>query len=785
MELRPETGFLVGNLLVQPRKGAIRSSQGTHTLSADRMDVLLALAERAGEALSLAELASAAGFDPDTDGGILERHIHAIKVALGDIGPSPRFIVLEADTATLIAPVRAAEEHQVPDDASEEKISFFQQLQRRKVTRVAAGYIVLAWLAIQVADTIMPAVGLPEWAVTLTVALAMIGFPVAIAVAWLFEATPIGMLRDRRREPAALSQRQKIIDVAVMSCLAILVGYFALNVLLDVKQARDEASASIERRIIAAPANTVAVLPFAQLGATGDSSYIGDGIAEEILRIMSRIRELRVTARTASFYFRGKDVDPQTIAQKLQVRHLLTGSVQIVGETVRVSAELVDASTGVLLWSEVFDREMVDVFEIQSEIARAVAKSSRVVLSEDSSERLDYRPTSNLKAYDFYLRGRDYLRQPRTIDVLENAQRLFHRALALDPGYALALAGLCETYLAVYIRTRSTATVDDAQSVCQAALEIDGSLAEVHTALGYLHWHTGDFESAERYFRNAIEINPNFFEAYAGLSDNLFSQKRFDEAGLMLQQLIELQPAYWRGHRKMGSYHYRLGDDAKALPYFQRVVELTPDNAPGWNNLGAVNYMLGNLADAADAWQRAIDIAPTQSMYVNLGTMYYYLGRFEDSIDMQMKAIELAPDDYRIWGRMAAAYVRLDGRGAEANAAYSKGIALATDTLMVNPNEPDANKNVALFYAHAGQRELAVEAIKKALELTPTDPDAYFFAALTYLEIGDEERSLAALEKAVEFGFSKKLIESEWALEPIREEERFKLLLADTKSSNP
>ena len=191
--------------------------------------------------------------------------------------------------------------------------------------------------------------------------------------------------------------------------------------------------------------------------------------------------------------------------------------------------------------------------------------------------------------------------------------------------------------------------------------------------------------------------------------------------------------------------------------------------------------MLGNLADAADAWQRAIDIAPTQAMYVNLGTMYYYLGRFEDSIEMQQKAIELAPDDFRIWGRMAAAYLRLDGRDAEANAAYGKGISLAEDILAVNPNEPDANKNIALFYAHTGRKKLAVESIEKALELTPTDPDTHFFAALTYLQLGDQQRSLAELEQAVAHGFSKKLIESEWALEPIRHHARLEVLLADSE----
>ncbi len=774
MDNRLKNGLRIGNFVVLPRNGTIRGAEGSHTLSTDRIEILLALAERPGDALSFADLADAAGLDPDDDLDVLKSHIRAIRVALGDTSPNPRFIVSDDAGVTLIAPVRAGVGPTRSND--DEGLSFFKQLQRRKVIRVGAGYVVLAWVAIQVADTVLPALGLPDWTITLTIAIAMLGFPVAVVVAWLFEVTPAGTLRDERRVPESLTRRQKTIDIAVLTCLALVVGYFAVSVLFDVRRERDTESLAPTTMVTAAT-NTIAVLPFRQLGS--DGSYIGDGIAEEILRLLARLRELKVAARTASFYFKGKDLDPQTIAQRLQVRHLLTGSVQVVGDAIRVNAEIVDAANGRLIWSEKFDRQMVDIFEIQSEIAKAVADSSEAVLSEDSNARLDFRPTHSPEAYDFYLRGRDYLRQPRTSDVLQNAQRLFHRALALDPGYALALAGLCETHLAVYIRTRSVATVDDAESDCQAALEIDPSLPEVHTALGYLYWHTGEFDAADRQFRTAIDTDPNFYEAYAGLSDTLFSQNRIDEAGLVLQQLIELQPAYWRSYHKLGAYYYRLGDDANALPNFQRVTELTPDNALGWNNLGAVSYMLGHLEAAANAWQQAIEIAPTQSMYMNLGTMYYYLGDFADSVEMQRKAIDLAPDDFRIWGRMAAAYFQMDNRQVEATAAYNKAIALANKVLAINPNESDAQKNIALFYAHTGQNGPAVRAIERALELTPNDPDTHFFAALTYLTLGDTERSIAELERAVQHGYSKKLIKSEHAFEPIRDRERFEVLLSD------
>lgn len=768
-------GLRIGNFVVVPRAGTVTGARGIHRLSEDRIELLVALAARSGEPISFDELATNVGCSSEE----IAPHLDAIREILDDTGPNFRFIVIDEFSATLVAPVRAGtgQGHSAAGDA-EADISFFKKLQRRKVIRVGAAYILLAWVVIQVADTVIPALGMPRWAVTMTIGVVTFGFPVVLVIAWLFETTSIGTIRDKRRRPAPLSRRQKLFDISMLSVLAIVASYFAIGVLSDVKKSRDRELVLVVSSGVIAAANTLAVMPFRQLGENTRYAYIGDGIAEEILRMLSGLGELRVAARTASFYFKNKDVAMETMAQRLKVRHLLSGSVQIVGDTIRVNAELVDAVTGYQIWAETFDRKMVDILAIQSEIARAVADNSTKVLSERSKAALDYRPTKSPEAYDYYLRGRDYLRQPRTEDVLTNAERLFHRALAVDPDYALALAALCETHLAVYIRTRSVATIDDAESVCKSALEVDLSLPEVHTALGYLYWHTGDFDRAESEFGMAIDKDPNFYEAFAGMGDTLFSKNKLVEAQLAYQQLVTLQPAYWRGYQRMGAYYYRQGKDAQAMPFFQQVTDLTPDNAPGWNNLGAVNYMLGHFEAAANAYRRGIEIAPTQSMYINLGTMYYYFGRFEDSVTSLQKAIEIAPNDFRSWGRLAAAYLQMEGRSVQAVAAYNEGVLLATEIIEINPNESDAFKNIALFYAHTGRAELAEVAIEKALALTPSDPDTHFFAALTYLALNTANRCIVQLEHAVALGYSKRLIASEPALMELRDNERFKVLVS-------
>jgi TolB-like protein/Flp pilus assembly protein TadD len=772
-----QDGLRIGNFFVAPLQGAVTGARGTHRLSKDRIELLVALAARPGEPIAFDELADIVDCDPEELAG----HIEAIRAVLGDTGPHRRVVVVDDGAVTLIAPVRAGtgRSHGHFDESDDDAdISFFKQLQRRNVIRVGAGYMLLAWVVIQVADTVMPALDMPAWAVTLTIGTVILGFPVALVVAWLFETTSVGILWDERRVPAAVTRTQKLIDISVLSALAITAGYFALGVLTDVKNSRDRDAVLLSPSHVIGAANTLAVIPFRQLGANGDYAYIGDGIAEEILRILSRLGELNVAARAASFYFKDKDVALETMAQRLKVRHVLSGSIQVSGDSIRIYAELVDAVTGYQIWADSFDRQMGDLLAIQSEIARAVADRSTEVLSGSSKATLNYRPTKSPEAYDYYLRGRDYLRRPRTEDVLENAERLFHRALAVDPGYTLALAGLCETHLAVYIRTRSVATIDDAETVCRSALEIDSSLPEVHTALGYLYWHTGDFDRAESEFGTAIDKDPNYYEAFAGLGDTLFSKNQLIEAQLTYQQLVNLQPAYWRGYQRIGAYYYRQGKDKEAIPFFEQVTDLAPDNALGWNNLGAVNYMLGNFEAAANAYRRGIEIAPTQAMYSNLGTMYYYFGRFEDSVEMLQEAIDIAPDDFRSWGRLAAAYVQMAGRSVQAASAYDQGISLATKIIEINPNESDAYKNIALFYAHTNSGGLAEVAIEKAIGLTPNDPDTHFFAALTYLALDDAERCMVLLERAVALGYSKNLIASEPALMELRDSERFKVLIS-------
>lgn len=796
-----QRGFRLGAFRVLPLQGDVVGPRGSRHLPPKVMSVLLCLAERAGEVVTTHEIVEQVwGGDEAAGRRSLVRCIRELRDAFGDSRDDPQYIATVSRVGyRLIPPVvlssgempvtdlHAPTEKEAESDEGllyEPVLRLFRELKRRKVIRVAVTYLVIAWAVIEVAATVLPALNLPEWTVTLTVVLAMMGFPIVIILSWLFEVTPLGIVRDRGGlEAEPVSRRQRIVDISILGTVALLVGFLGYRMMPGTDLMLGPTSPSRPGiGEIPITRNSIAVLPFLTLGGDPESAYFGDGLAEEILNLLAKLDELTVASRSSSFYYKGKTIDMRTVSSRLRVRYVLEGSVRRAGNKIRVVARLTDAERNKLEWSDTFDTKLDDVFAIQEEIAEAVVAAAQTALSPESQQRLATRPTDSIDAYDLYLRGRDYLRRPKSVANFDNAADLFRQALRLDPNYALAMAGLCEAHLARYELTRSTDTVDAAEQTCRDALVLDESLAEVHVALGRLYRLTGEFDKAERELRVAIEMDEKSVYARENLAQTLVGQNRLDEALLHLEQVLELQPGYWGGYSELGKFHYRLGHDDEALPYFRQVTVLAPDFAIGWSNLGAAYYMLGNFDGAAASWQKASDISPSQGIYMNLGTMYYYLGRYEDAVEMQKKAIELAPEDYGPWGGLAAAYEQLPGHGAEAEIAYQRAIEHCESILEVNPKNVDVIKNVALFYAETEVNDKALAYIEQALELAPEDPDVHFYAAMTHLTLGEHEKAFLELEQAVELGYSAKLIEAEPTLDPLKHTDRFRLLLADARS---
>ena len=328
--------------------------------------------------------------------------------------------------------------------------------------------------------------------------------------------------------------------------------------------------------VVVQPPRTVAVLPLVDLSPAGGNAYLGDGLAQELTARLTRIRGLRVAARTSAFAFRDRNSDVRTIAQTLGVRHIVEGSVLREGDHLRVTAQLVDSASGYTVWSQTYDRTWQDLLAIEDDLTRSIMGALQVVLTSDIAQRVTQAPTTHLAAFDRYLTGLAKLHAPSGAAQLEQAEESFRQALAEDPKFALAYAGLCQRYAMGYEQTRDAALVGKAEGACNQALKLDDSLREVSDALGHLYLVSGRNAQAEAIFRDAVTADPDDADGYTGLGEALDGQRRSAEAERAFRQAVEVEPSYWGAQTELGNFLFRHGRFVAAAPLYRRVTRAHP-----------------------------------------------------------------------------------------------------------------------------------------------------------------------------------------------------------------
>jgi len=460
----------------------------------------------------------------------------------------------------------------------------FAELKRRRVFQVAWWYGIVAFGVLQAADIALPRLGLPDWTVTFMLAVVLLLFPVALMLAWAFEVTPDGMRRTEAPTPGELeamvaappSQRWPAGLLALLGVLALVAStwWLARRTAPDA-DGRENAAAIADQspvRLAMTDAEddrpSLAVLPFADMSPGGDQAYFSDGITEEILNTLAKVRELKVAARTSAFAFKDRQVDLRAVGDSLGVAYLIEGSVRKAGDRLRITAQLIDASDGTHLWSDSYDRTMDDVFAIQTEIAEAIADELRVPLGLDDPADL-VTPTADLAAYDLYLAGRARLRQ-RGADVAE-ALRLFEAAVARDSAWAPAWAGLAEAReVAVWYpeawedasgdvevgiaglnlaavrgpwQRGFEARLGPAEAAARRALALDPGNASAHLALGSVLRDRRDWEASEQAYLRALELDPDNAEIFHQYAEMIGATGRTAEAVRLAERAAALDPA--------------------------------------------------------------------------------------------------------------------------------------------------------------------------------------------------------------------------------------------------
>jgi len=481
----------------------------------------------------------------------------------------------------------------------------FAELRRRNVFKVATVYLIASWFLIQVAETIFPVLQLPEWTVTFVVVVLAILFPIAAIFAWAFELTPEGLKRSGDVDPAEsiTPATGHKINYLIIGILVVAVAFLVFT------RGHDFGTSGLSGdrtgQGASAVAQSIAVLPFVNMSDDKDNEYFSDGLSEELLNVLAQVDGLRVAARTSSFHFKGTNEDLRSVAAKLGVNHVLEGSVRKSGNRIRVTAQLIKADDGFHLWSDTYDYQMDDVFRIQDEISLAVVDALKVNLLGEDRKRLTKRATTNVEAHNLYLRGRQFLHL-RTLESIEQAEKLFEQAVRMDPNYALAYSGLSDsiTLLSTNHAVMPAETAYERTSpLLERAMGLDPDSAEVWASKGLAEMNVRHLDTAEAALKRSMELNPSYAPAYLWYASVVSdSPDRVEEAIEILRKTLEIDPLSRVAQNNIASNYLELGRYDEAAEQWRRLVTLDPDYPTGYLGLYTLNRNVFFRLDEAHRW---------------------------------------------------------------------------------------------------------------------------------------------------------------------------------------
>ena len=492
-------------------------------------------------------------------------------------------------------------------------MAFVDELKQRKVVRVAVAYLVVAWLGVQVASIALPAFDAPAWVLRVVILLLALGFPMALILAWAVDLTPDGP----RYSPGGTGWKRMVAISVGIGGLAVAWYFIGQPAWRDKPEAAVAAVAGAPTHAVAAPATTadarsIAVLPFVNMSKDPANEYFSDGLAETTLDMLAQIHDLKVIARTSSFAFKGKNSDVREIGRVLDAAHLLEGSVQQSGNTLRITAQLIRVSDGTHLWSEQYDRQLTDVFKIQDEIAGEVVKALQLALPVDERRRLTEKRTDNLAAYQEYLRGNALLPQRRVKD-MRDALAHFERAIALDPGYAGAYASASMTLglLEAYSGDASPAARDKRTNYADKALQLNRGLGEGYAARATILQDSRDLAGADENFRRAIELSPSFATAYQWYAEFLQNEMGDYQQSLpLINRAVELDPLSPAVRNEQIFALAVGGRTDEALAASDLLLRQHPDFSAGYAVRATILESKGDLVGALRLWQQQLQADP-------------------------------------------------------------------------------------------------------------------------------------------------------------------------------
>ena len=562
---------------------------------------------------------------------------------------------------------------------------FFAELKRRNVYKVAVAYAVVGWLIAQIATQIFPFLEIPNWIVRLVIMLIAIGFPIALVIAWAFEATPEGIKRTEVADamPSASVGRKRYVWIYI-----VVIGGVISAALFFIGRYTGQNRAAAPNDV---PGKSIAVLPFESLSEDKNNAYFAEGVQDEILTRLAKVADLKVISRTSTQHFKSTPENLPQIAQQLGVANILEGSVQKASDQVRVNVQLINALTDAHLWAETYDRKLTDIFAVESEISKTIADTLQAKLTGSEKISIAKVPTANTEAYELYLKGRFFWNK-RTGADLKRAIDYFNQAIAKDPNYALAYAGLADSYtlLSVFSAASPQDSIPQARVAAKKALELDNTLAEAHASSGrILSGYDYDFERAIAEFERAIQLNPNYATSYHWISNGpLTARGEFDRAITEGKRAVELDPLSMVDNADLGQIYFYARRYDEAISQVRKAIEIDPHSYLAHYYLGQIYQLQGHLTEAIAEYQKAVELDDDPQALAFLGQAQARIGQHDKAQKILSRMTEEAKSRYVSAYSFALMFIALGDKERAIDAlerAYREGAANDIITIRVDP----------------------------------------------------------------------------------------------------
>jgi TolB-like protein len=656
---------------------------------------------------------------------------------------------------------------------------FFEELKRRKVYRVAIAYIVAGWALAQGLAQVLPVFEISNSAIRVVIALLLIGFPVALVLAWVFDVTPQGIKATPSVASGGHRRRNVLMLAAAGVVISIAAGFFVLP---------RAAARKLDK--------SIAVLPFENLSQEKENAFFADGIQDDILTNLSKIGDLKVISRTSVMSYRGHTSNVREIGKTLGVSAILEGSVRREGNRVRVNVQLINANNDEHLWANNYDRDLTDVFAIQTDLAREIVGALQAKLSPTEKSRMERRPTENGEAYLAFVQAHNLQSAVEDLGKLKQSEQLYARAIELDPKFALAIARYSQLQSwIVHTFERTTERRQKARALAQRALQLQPDLPEAHLAMGFsLYYGDNDFEGALKEFEIAQRDLPNEAEGYLALGSIQRRLGKWPESNASLEKAASLDPKDSWVLQNLALSYQTLRDFDAANKTIDRGLKVNPDGLGLWEIKSKLAIAeKGDLSVAERAFQAAksIPMNNEEKLMIAGGRVDVFL--LERKYQEALHEAESLSD-----GLLAGIPAALCGKyyllgfarkalhdEAGARAALLKAKDLLEGQLKQSSDSPDLRIQLAKVLAYLGEKDAALTEARRATEILPESKDAFGGPEITEgvaevcAVVGENARAIELLDGLLSrpSPVTVALLKLSPAWDPLRKDPRFQALI--------